>query len=89
MSKEKVNTLVSANVETKSVDNLPDNNSTISTEKINIANAEYAHGGLVNFFVEYVKGYNGPKHMEEGSIHKVDSSAADYFISKGMGKVIQ
>jgi hypothetical protein len=103
MSKVKVNTVVGVNVVpiTEKVIGTtlpelspgsmeaPEDNLTISTEKLNISSAEYAPESLVKFFVEYAKGYDGPKHMEEGSTHEVHTSAADYFISKCMGKVIK
>jgi hypothetical protein len=43
----------------------------------------------VKFLVEYAKGFTGEKQMEEGSLHDVHISTANYFIEKGMGKIVK
>ena len=42
----------------------------------------------VTFIAEYKKDFEGVKPMMDGSIHEVDPSVAELFISKGFGKIV-
>jgi hypothetical protein len=42
----------------------------------------------VTFIAEYAKDFKGDKPMMDGSVHEVDKSVGDLFVSKGFGKIV-